>query len=110
VQGFVDTCAALMPSSLGRFNAAAHAWSQANALPLSQAAKLRANLFSPPQQAAIEAIAQSRADVILAPARAASPEPRIQWCDSATDLLHSPLLGLATKAAIAQGFAPYVVP
>ncbi len=109
VQGYLDTCAGTMPSSLGRFNAAARAWHQMNDGVLGQANKLRANLFSSQQQAAIQAVAQDRAAVILTPAKEASVEPRIRWCDESTDALKGPLLNLATKAGIANGLEPYVV-
>ncbi len=110
VQGYLDTCGGTMPSSLNRFDAAARAWRQDNAQLLTQTNNLRANLFSTPQQAAIQSIAQSRADLILGPAKAASTEPRIKWCDASTDLLKSPLLSLGTKAAIVQGLSPYASP
>ena len=109
VQGYLDICAGTMPTSFGRFDAAARAWHQVNDGVLGQASKLRANLFSSQQQAAIQAVAQDRAALILAPAKVASMEPRIRWCDESTDALKGSLLNLSTKAGITNGFAPYVV-
>lgn len=108
VQGYLDTCGGMMPSSQPRFGAAARAWRQNNAQTLRNSSELGANLLTAAQLDAIRSAGQSRASTILAPVNAASNNPRVKWCDESTDALNGSLLNLDTKADINRGLDRYV--
>ena len=108
VQGYLDTCGGMMPSSQPRFGAAARTWRQNNASMLKNSGELGVNLLSTAQLDAIRGAGQNRANAILAPVNAASNNPRIKWCDESTDALNGTLLNLDTKADIHRGLDRYV--